>query len=55
MKTTNEYMIDWRITINWEKTNYIVIGKPKIKISEIIIDSHKIEKVNEIKILRIYI
>ena len=46
-------MIDWRITINWEKTNYI--GKPKIKISEIIIDSHKIEKVNEIKILRIYI
>ena len=51
MEITNDYMLKWRITINWKKTNYIIVGNPKIKVKDIVINDNKLDRVVKMKYL----
>jgi hypothetical protein len=53
IKITLDYMENWKIKINLEKTNYMTIGIPKIINKEVRINETTIQEVNTMKYLGI--
>jgi hypothetical protein len=49
------YMVMWKIVINWDKTNYLVVGETKLLISPVLVEGIEVKRVKEIKYLGFHI
>ena len=49
------YMVMWKIVINKDKTNYLVVGVTELLISAVLVESIEVKRVKEIKYLGFHI